>query len=75
MSLKKGEMVFVTASNEGTIYKIAAWPELTSLDAPRTFMVAQYVPFDDHKPIWSLESHVSHCLFFLPLAYHQAMVQ
>ncbi|XP_005092387.1 semaphorin-2A [Aplysia californica] len=49
-----GELVFVTASNDGVIYKIAAWPGLTTLDAPKTYMVSHYIPFSDSLPIWSL---------------------
>ncbi|CAL1530923.1 unnamed protein product [Lymnaea stagnalis] len=47
-------LVFFTATNNGVIYKIAAWAGLTELDLPKTYIVTSYIPFKDNRPIWDM---------------------
>ncbi|BFY97577.1 hypothetical protein BsWGS_00617 [Bradybaena similaris] len=70
-----GELVFFTASNTGIIYKIAAWPGLTPLDAPKTYVVTNYIPFSDSRPIWNLILYDSWIYFGTDMAVGQIAVQ
>ncbi|BFZ02375.1 hypothetical protein BsWGS_05414 [Bradybaena similaris] len=70
-----GELVFFTATNTGIIYKIAAWPGLTPLDAPKTYIVTNYIPFGDSRPVWNLILYDAWIYFGTDMAVGQIAVE
>ncbi|XP_041372487.1 semaphorin-2A-like [Gigantopelta aegis] len=55
-----GELVFYTASNAGVIYKIFAWPSTSIQKAPHSVLATTFRPFQDGRPIWSMQLHNNH---------------
>ncbi|KAK0054673.1 semaphorin-2A [Biomphalaria pfeifferi] len=69
------DLVLFTATNNGIIYKIAAWAGLTELDPPKTYIVTTYVPFNDQRSIWQLVFHGSSIYFGTDMAVGQLSVE